>query len=50
MFVLAAALRQGYSIERIHELTKIDRWFLHKLKNVTDFYSTLENNKVHSLI
>ena len=50
MFVLAAALRQGYTIDRIYELTKIDRWFLHKLKNITDFYLTLENNKVSLLM
>lgn len=36
IFVLAAALRAGYSIERLYELTKIDRWFLHKMKNITD--------------
>lgn len=34
IFVLSQALRQGYSIERIHQLTKIDRWFLHKLNNI----------------
>ncbi|CAF4426419.1 unnamed protein product, partial [Rotaria magnacalcarata] len=27
VFILATALRQGYSIERLFELTKIDRWF-----------------------
>ncbi|XP_016160776.1 PREDICTED: CAD protein [Ficedula albicollis] len=36
IFVLAAALEAGYSIERLYELTKIDRWFLHKMKNITD--------------
>ncbi|XP_075451272.1 multifunctional protein CAD-like isoform X4 [Ascaphus truei] len=42
IFVLAAALRAGYTIERLYELTKIDRWFLHKMKNITDHLSTLE--------
>ncbi|XP_077148058.1 multifunctional protein CAD isoform X1 [Ranitomeya variabilis] len=42
IFVLAAALRAGYSIERLYELTKIDRWFLHKMKNITDHVATLE--------
>ena len=34
IFVIAKALRQGYSVEQIHELTKIDRWFLEKLQNI----------------
>ena len=34
IFVIAAALQKGYSVERIHELTKIDRWFLYKLQNI----------------
>ncbi|KFP00191.1 CAD protein, partial [Calypte anna] len=38
----AAALRAGYSIERLYELTKIDRWFLHKMKNITDHAMLLE--------
>ncbi|XP_069830459.1 multifunctional protein CAD [Dendropsophus ebraccatus] len=42
IFVLAAALRAGYTIERLYELTKIDRWFLHKMKNITDHVSKLE--------
>ncbi|NXW10719.1 PYR1 protein, partial [Fregetta grallaria] len=43
IFVLAAALRAGYSIERLYELTKIDRWFLHKMKNITDHTVLLES-------
>jgi carbamoyl-phosphate synthase/aspartate carbamoyltransferase/dihydroorotase len=34
---LATALRQGYSIERLFELTKIDRWFLHKFASIIQF-------------
>ena len=34
IFVIAKALRQGYSVEKIHELTRIDRWFLEKLQNI----------------
>jgi len=34
IFVIAKALRRGYTVERIHELTKIDRWFLEKLANI----------------
>uniref|UniRef100_A0A8D2JFS3 Carbamoyl-phosphate synthetase 2, aspartate transcarbamylase, and dihydroorotase n=1 Tax=Varanus komodoensis TaxID=61221 RepID=A0A8D2JFS3_VARKO len=43
IFVLAAALRAGYSIERLYELTKIDRWFLHKMKSITDHALRLES-------
>uniref|UniRef100_A0A8C6ZSC4 carbamoyl-phosphate synthase (ammonia) n=1 Tax=Nothoprocta perdicaria TaxID=30464 RepID=A0A8C6ZSC4_NOTPE len=43
LFVLAAALRAGYSIERLYELTKIDRWFLHKMKNITEHAALLES-------
>jgi carbamoyl-phosphate synthase large subunit len=34
IFVVYRALQEGWSIERIHRLTKIDRWFLHKIENV----------------
>ncbi len=34
IFAIHEALRQGYSIDRIHDLTKIDKWFLNKLKNI----------------
>jgi len=48
IFVIAMALLKGYSIDRIFELTRIDRWFLSKLKNIFDLqtelleYNTLE--------
>ena len=29
-------MQQGYTIDRIHELTKIDKWFLQKLQNIKD--------------
>ena len=47
-FAIAQALEEGYSIDRIYELTKIDRWFLGKLKNIVDYkhklcqYNSLE--------
>ncbi|MCM1006211.1 MAG: carbamoyl-phosphate synthase (glutamine-hydrolyzing) large subunit [Prevotella sp.] len=34
IFVIAKALRAGYTVEKIHELTKIDRWFLEKLAGI----------------
>lgn len=48
IFAIAQALEQGLSIDRIYELTKIDPWFLGKLKNIVDFkhklmgFNTLE--------
>ncbi|KAM3602332.1 uncharacterized protein V6R79_002224 [Siganus canaliculatus] len=42
IFVLAAALRAGYTVDQVYELTKIDRWFLHKMKNITDHERLLE--------
>jgi carbamoyl-phosphate synthase large subunit len=36
IFVIAMALEHNFTIDEIHELTKIDRWFLYKLKNLTD--------------
>ncbi len=34
IFYLAQALESGYTVDRLHELTKIDRWFLHKLERI----------------
>ncbi|MDP4224142.1 MAG: carbamoyl-phosphate synthase (glutamine-hydrolyzing) large subunit [Bacteroidota bacterium] len=36
IFVIAEALEKGISVDRIFELTRIDRWFLYKLKNIID--------------
>lgn len=36
VFVISQAMQEGYSVERIHELTKIDRWFLYRLQNIVD--------------
>ena len=45
IFVLAKALQIGYSVEQIHELTKIDRWFLQKLKHLVDIDMRLQENR-----
>ena len=34
IFIISQAMQQGYTVDRIHELTKIDKWFLHKLHNI----------------
>ena len=44
IFVLSNALHEGYSVERIHELTKIDRWFLQKLKHIIDTEQELKEH------
>lgn len=50
IFSIASALEEGYSIERIHELTKIDPWFLGKLKNIVDYKAKLSTyNKIEDL-
>lgn len=36
IFIISKAMRAGYTVDRIHELTKIDRWFLQKLQNIMD--------------
>ncbi len=42
VFSIASALEAGYTVERISELTKIDPWFLGKLKNIVDYKHVLE--------
>ncbi len=42
IFAVAQALEEGYTIERIHELTKINPWFLNKLKNIVDYSRVLK--------
>lgn len=43
IFVIEKAFEQGYTVERIHELTKIDRWFLDKLLNIFNTDRQLRN-------
>jgi len=47
IFVIEKALEQNYPIDRIHELTSIDKWFIEKLKNIYDLKNQLE--QYHSL-
>ena len=43
IFVIESAFRKGYSVEKIHELTKIDKWFLEKLYNLIETARELES-------
>ena len=47
IFAIAQALEEGYTIERIEELTKIDKWFLTRLKHIVDLKHELQ--KLNSL-
>ena len=50
VFAIAQAMEEGYTIERIHDLTKIDPWFLGKLKNIVDYKAKLSTyNKVEDI-
>ena len=42
IFAIAQALEEGYSIERVEELTKIDTWFLERLKHIVDLKHQLQ--------
>lgn len=42
IFVISKAMRAGYTVDQIHELTKIDRWFLQKLMNIVRTAQELE--------
>ena len=43
IFILSQAFSKGYSVDKIHELTKIDKWFLYKLQNIKNIESELES-------
>ena len=43
IFAISQAMQAGYSVERIHQLTKIDRWFLFRLQNIIDTSRALSN-------
>lgn len=43
IFVIESAFRKGYNVDKIHELTKIDKWFLYKLRNLYQTATKLES-------
>lgn len=45
IFVVAAALWAGYSVERLYELTRIDCWFLHRMKRIVTHAKLLEQHR-----
>ena len=42
VFIIAAALKQGYTVDQIYDLTKIDRWFLYKLQGLMELEKDME--------
>ncbi len=49
VFVIAQALKKGYSLDRIHELTRIDKWFLHKIQNIVNTERDLRDHDINSI-
>ena len=49
IFAIAEAMERGYTIGRIEELTKIDKWFLERLRHIVDLKHRLEAGVVHQL-
>lgn len=49
IFVISKAMRAGYTVEQIHCLTKIDKWFLQKLQNVMDTSKSLMTCNLETL-
>ena len=50
IFVIENAFRAGYTVDKIHELTKIDKWFLQKLQNIANTAIELESyNEIEQL-
>jgi carbamoyl-phosphate synthase large subunit len=44
IFAIAQALQEGATVDEIHEMTRIDKWFLEKLKNISDHAALLEKH------
>ena len=45
IFHIAKAMKEGYTVERVHDLTQIDRWFLEGIKQIVEMYQELESVK-----
>ena len=49
VFVISKAMHKGYDVDQIHELTKIDKWFLNKLKHIIDIDEALKECNINTL-
>ena len=49
VFVISKAMQKGYTVDQIHNLTKIDRWFLYKLKHIIDIDEQLKRHNINTV-
>ncbi len=49
VFVISKAMHKGYTVDQIHELTKIDKWFLEKLQHIIDIDETMKKCNINTL-
>ena len=49
IYYVAKALQAGYSVEKLNDLTKIDKWFLYKMKNIVDQSELMKEKKLDEL-
>lgn len=49
VLAIGEAMKQGYSVDKIHSLTKIDKWFLYKIKNIVDTEQKLREHTLSTL-
>ena len=49
VFVISKAMHKDYSVDQIHNLTKIDKWFLEKLKHIIDIDEALKRQNINTL-
>jgi carbamoyl-phosphate synthase large subunit len=49
MFAIADAIKKGYSIDEIHNLTKVTPWFLYKIKNIIEVEKQLKGKKIDKI-
>ena len=49
VFVISKAMHKGYTVDQIHDLTKIDKWFLEKLKNIIDIDEAMKKCNINTL-
>jgi carbamoyl-phosphate synthase large subunit len=50
LFAIASALEKGLTVDRIHEITKIDKWFLYKIRNITEMHKILKKEELKDLL
>lgn len=49
IFVISKAFHKGYTVDKIHDLTKIDKWFLYKLKHIIDIDEKLKKSNINTI-